>query len=215
MRIASWRRRLLASLIDLIVSVFAGLALIAGGVAWAFLRERAQSADKTVDADAIRRAGPWRLSVRQQAILWIASMALGVLGRNWRSPGFRLLRLRRVDVRTGGPVTIRSALIVQTCDRAWGAMSLRLTRGPLRRQRERSRERREALTEILLKCAGGPQRRQQAVASFLEENPSISSSTYLWPLLPEVLWRLLPALWVRQGRTVRDRVTGTAVVVEA
>lgn len=214
MRIASWRRRLLASLVDLIVSVFAGVALVAGGVAWAFVRARAQSADKTVDADAIERASPWRLSVRQQAILWAASMGLGVLGRNWRSPGFRLLRLQRVDVRTGGPVTVRTALIVHTCDWAWGAMSRRLIRDPLRRQRERSREHSEALTEIRRKHAGDPQQRQLAVASFLEQHASISLSTCLWPLLPEVLWRVVPALWVRQGRTIRDRVTGTAVVVE-
>ncbi len=117
-------------------------------------------------------------------------------------------------MRTGGPVVVRSALIVQLCDRLWGFASRPVIRGPLRRQEERSRENREALEEIRRKFAADPQARKQAVASFLEENPSISPSTRLWPLLPEVLWRVLPILWVRQGRTLRDRVAGTAVIVE-
>jgi hypothetical protein len=81
-------------------------------------------------------------------------------------------------------------LIVQACDWVWGGAYGRLTRGPLRRWEERFRERREGVEEI-------------------------SPGSCLWPLLPDVLWRLLPALWAQQGRTVRDRVTGTAVVVEA
>ena len=214
MRISSVRRRLLASLIDLIVSVFVAVAFVAGGIASVSLRSRFRRRGEGVDRGSIEPPRQWRLSFRQQASLWLGSVGLALLARNRRSLGYRLLRLRRVDMQTSGPVSIRSVLIVQVCDLGWRAMSRRLTRGPLRRRDERLREHDEALKEIRGKYAGDPQGRQQAVASFLEDNPSISPSSCVWPLLPDVLWRLLPALWVRQGRTVRDRVTGTAVVVE-
>ena len=35
----------------------------------------------------------------------------GIATRNWRSPGYKLLGLRRVDLRTGGPVSVRSAIV--------------------------------------------------------------------------------------------------------
>jgi hypothetical protein len=155
MRIASWRRRLLASLIDLIVGLFVAVAFFAGGIAWLVLRGRFQRAGEGPDRDAVEPPREWRLSFRHKAILCLATVGFGVLARNW----------------------------------VWGAAYGRLTRGPLRRWEERFRERGEASEEI-------------------------SPGSCLWPLLPNVLWRLLPALWVRQGRTVRDRVARTAVVVE-
>jgi hypothetical protein len=144
MRIASCRRRLLASLVDLMVSAFAAVAAVAAGIGWLFLRERFQRAGEGLERDAIKPPREWRLSFRHKAILWLA-----------------------------------------TVGSAYG----RLTRGPLRRWEERFLQRGEASEEI-------------------------SPGSCLWPLLPNVLWRLLPAVWVRQGRTVRDRVAGTAVVVE-
>lgn len=143
MRIASWRRRLLASLVDLMVSAFAAVAAVAGGIGWLFLRGRFPREGEGLEGrhQATSRVAS---SFRHKAILWLA-----------------------------------------TVGSAYG----RLTREPLRRWEERFRERGEASEEI-------------------------SPGSCLWPFLPNVLWRLLPALWVRQGRTVRDRVAGTAVVVE-
>jgi hypothetical protein len=214
MDIAPLRRRLLASLIDMTLLVLTTVALIVGGVAWPSIPARVKNRGEAAGAGAVKPRRERRLSARHRAFLFLATVGLGVLSRNWRGPGFRLLRLRRVDMHTGGPVAVRSAVIVQVCDQLWGLSSRRLARGPLRRQEQRSRENHEALEDIRRKFAADPKARKQAVDSFLEENPSISPSTLLWPLLPEALWRVLSILWVREGRTLRDRVAGTAVVVE-
>ena len=99
-----------------------------------------------------------------------------MLARNWRSPGFRLLRIRRVDVPTGGPISIRSALIVQACDWVWGAAYGRLTRGPLRRWEERFRERGEASEEI---SPGS------CLSATLAQRPLASSAGVVGPARPD------------------------------
>ena len=127
MRISSVCRRLLASLIDLIVGLFVAIAFVAGGIAWVSLRSRVQSSGESVDRGSIEPTRQWRLSVRQQASLWLGGVGLAVLARNRRSLGYRLLRLRRVDMQTGGPVRIRSVLIVQVCDLGWRAVAFAST----------------------------------------------------------------------------------------
>lgn len=92
MRIASWRRRLLASLVDLMVSAFAAVAAVAGGIGWLFLRGRFQRAGEGLERDAVKPPRQWRLSFRHKDILWLATVGFGVLARNWRSPAPRVQR---------------------------------------------------------------------------------------------------------------------------
>jgi uncharacterized RDD family membrane protein YckC len=116
--IASLRRRALASLID--AAVFLPPATLAvGGGAWlymTYLRGRSGDEDRQFDfaeqAPFSRIAEPrWRLA------LWAVSAPIEIRLRNWRSPGARAMGLRRVDVRTGGPVSIRSAFIRNAVER--------------------------------------------------------------------------------------------------
>jgi hypothetical protein len=79
MRSSSVRRRLLASLIDLIVGLFVAIACVAGGIALLVLRGRFQRAGEGPDRDAIEPPCGWRLSFRHKAILWLATVGFGVL----------------------------------------------------------------------------------------------------------------------------------------
>jgi hypothetical protein len=63
--------------------------------------------DERVPA-AFRRFGESRWG---QLALEAASLPLEIRLRNWRSPGMRALGLRRADARTGGPVSVRRALV--------------------------------------------------------------------------------------------------------
>ncbi len=58
-----------------------------------------------------RRTQEFLQAPRVRAALWGASTGVAVANRNWRSPGFRAVGLRRVDARTRGAITDRSVLI--------------------------------------------------------------------------------------------------------
>jgi hypothetical protein len=107
MRAASLRLRLVAGLINAAagIGVFGAAvgAWIAGGVAYARLRS------DTGEQEGDVKAGPPDLHPGVRKLLESpqlrgASTSLAVAGRNWRGLGFRVVGLRRVDARTGGPV---------------------------------------------------------------------------------------------------------------
>jgi RDD family len=102
--LASLRRRAAAAAIDFCVE---SAPLIAGSFAVAraytsYLQRRG------ADARRIRLPDPSR---RWQVAVWVLTTAGAVPVRNSLGPGARIMRLRRVDARTGGPVSVRSALI--------------------------------------------------------------------------------------------------------
>ncbi|MBV9820319.1 MAG: hypothetical protein JOZ07_18460 [Solirubrobacterales bacterium] len=53
-------------------------------------------------------------------------LVAAVAARNWRGPGQRLLGIRRIDARTQGPVTVRSALTSRLVTMAWEAGAARV-----------------------------------------------------------------------------------------
>jgi hypothetical protein len=101
LKVASLRRRAAAGAIDAIVLGIPVLGISIGGAALysAYLRRSGRELDPARMRDALRLAGP------------IVSAAAAVPTRNSRSPGSRIMGLHRVDGRTGGPVSVRSALI--------------------------------------------------------------------------------------------------------
>ena len=66
-----------------------------------------------------------------------ASVAGNIGFRNWPTPGMRLLGVRRVDAATGGPVTVRSAMIGQLTTELFGALMSEITRPARQRSAER------------------------------------------------------------------------------
>ena len=146
--------------------------------------------------------------------LWGASAGLAIAGRNWRSPGFRLIGLRRVDAHTGGVVTVRSALIGVLFDQAWQAASRSLFRSRVKRHRTRLRALAPQLRAAEREYRGDPQARARARTEFYRSNPVNLAGGCGWLVAGPVVSHLARALSSREGRTIRDRVTGTGVIVD-
>jgi hypothetical protein len=89
--------------------------------------------------DRQRRVQEFLQSPLLRASLLGVSAGLAVANRNWRSPGFRVVGLRRVDARTRGPIRVRSGLIRVHFDQARQAATRPLFRSRALRERDRNR----------------------------------------------------------------------------
>ena len=143
-----------------------------------------------------------------------AATGLAVAGRNWRGPGYRLVGLRRVDAQTGGAVTTRSALIGVLYDQAWQAAWSPLISSRMQHHQDRLRALEPELSAVQRAHGADPQARQKAVMKFYKNHDVNPASGCGWMVVGPLTSQLVVALSSRGGRTIRDRVTGTAVVVD-
>jgi hypothetical protein len=139
--------------------------------------------------------------------------SLELTGRNWRSPGMRAAGLRRVDARTRGPVSIRSAfvgLLLQT-----GAE--RISRALGQPGTERARVRRLAANDEIerMRASRPDEDPKQLIIDAAAIRQRHGASTCTW-MLPRMVVRVaveqLPALWSRRRQTLTERLAGTVVV---
>jgi hypothetical protein len=122
--------------------------------------------------------------------------------------------LRRVDAQTRGIVSVRSALIGAWFDQAWQATTGPLLGSRAQRQRDRLSALGPQLKAVQRKYADDdPQVRQRAMMEFYKPNAVNPFAGCGWQLAGPVVSQLVLALGSRGGRTVRDRVTGTNVIV--
>lgn len=240
MRVAALRDRLLAALVDAAV-VILGIALVVGlgvGAAVAYARVRRGDDEDETDQDGDDdeedvpfRGGGDALDEQEDrshgiqdrieellqsrlgsAALWSAGAGLAVAYRNWRSPGFRVLGLRRVDASTGGPVSIRSVMIGMLFDQARQAATKPLFGSRAERQRDRMAELQPKLKEIEQTYATDRQARHRAVMEFYEANEVKPFAGCGWQVAGPILSQLVLAITIRNRRTIYDRVTGTIVI---
>lgn len=221
--IASLQRRLAASLIDGAVFVSAIGAFVIAGVSVTLYtrswrarrrgggRRRANRGARV--ASAMREPG-WSATWRR--VFWVLTLLAAVGGRNWRGPGARLLRIRRVDARTGGPIGIRSALIGFLVTAAWRELNSRFYR--LEPEEEEDRQARlQALKPELDKLrdsdpAADPDARRQ-----FEEMARANTRNCLGTVarrLPGHFALELPALWSPRHQSISDRLAGIVTVVD-
>ncbi len=217
MHVASLRLRLAAALVD--AAVFGGgMAVVIGmGIAGAlaYARVRGDGEDQATDADEPSEIAPTARRLRQspelRAAVWGASAGLAVASRNWRSPGSRVVGLRRVDARSGGIVTVRSALIGVLFDQARQAAGRSLFRSRVQRRRDRLSALGPQLAAVQ-RTHGAREARQRAMTEFYEANDVKVSTGCAWQLAGPIVSQLLLVPGSRGGRTIRDRVTGTSVI---
>ena len=126
-----------------------------------------------------------------------------------------MLGLRRVDARSGGPVTIGGAVAGAMLDFARQAGTKPLLRSRVRREHERLSALQPQMKEIGHKYAADPEARERALMQFYKTNRVNPLRGCALPLLHGLLAQLSSALWSRQGQTIRDRVTGTIVVLDS
>lgn len=147
-----------------------------------------------------------------RAALSGASAGLAVAHRNSRSPGFRVVGLRRVDARTGGPMSVRSGSIGVLFDQTQQALTRPLFRFRADRERARMNELAPKLKEIEHSYATDRQARERALAGFYEANEVNPFAGCAWIVAGPILSKLVLAVAIRNRRTTYDRVTGTIVL---
>ena len=193
----------MASLIDL--SVFVPplvLAVVAG-----FKLYEAFGGDMG-DGFSYRRA---MQSQRFQLASVAASALLGVAFRNSRSPGARALGLRRADARTGGPVSVRSALVHVAVEAASGQMNRRTLRPFRQRAEGRLKIVNAELAELRRIHAGDDDALRHAMRDLSKRHRGMSACACGRALLGNVLL-YLPALWFDRNQTLPDWIAGIVVV---
>lgn len=215
MRVAPLRRKLVASLLDAAVAIVASAAIVGLSIASAVAYRRVRGGDATGASPRFwtseRRFDP---SLPVRAALWVASGGLAVRTRNWRSPGFRIVGLRRVDAGSGGPVRVHSAAIAVIAGWAQQGAARRLFRSSARRHHDRMTALRQQVKEIERMHPADPQARHRAVTEFYTANQINPIAGCGWQILGGVLSRLIFAVPWREGRSINDRLTGTAAVVD-
>jgi uncharacterized RDD family membrane protein YckC len=209
----------LASLLDVVVAAVA----IAGIGALGFkLFGRRKAARRLSGSWIVRTVRQWanrqretgrtqRPSWRLRAVFFIG----GVLTRNWRGPGARMLGLRRVDARTGGPVTLRSAIVREIVTTAWNVIGNWLF-APVRARADARRHAIAPEIEQLRRTHGDDQEALNiAMARLYEEHKLNPFAGCIWAL-PRMAFSLaqeLPAIWSPRNQGLADRLAGTEVVV--
>jgi hypothetical protein len=221
MRVASLRLRFLAALVDaaIVVGGVAGVGGIgiAGVIVYARVRgdKDEQDGDEQDEPSAIQcMTREFRQSPELSAALSGASASLAVASRNWRGPGLRVVGLRRVEARTGGIVSVRSALIGVLFDQACQTATTALFRSRAQRQRDRVSALGPQLWAVERKYADDPGARRRAVMEFYKANDVNPLAGWGWLLAGPVVPQLALAVGSRGGRTVRDRITSTSVIVD-
>jgi hypothetical protein len=216
--IASPRRRLLAVVVDRA----AGFVALGGVIVIAVtISRRVPWIQRKLLAVGLRAPTPRSLAAQRQRWrrvfwpLWPVFIANAVLGRNRRGPGARIAGIRRVDGRTGGPVTGRSALIRFAVGRAVPRLIASLYRPQQRRAVERMRAVASAEREIARQHRDAEERQQEALTAFYREYGGTPMSSRVWPfigiLIPQMI-PLVPTLWSPRRQTVYDWLSGTVVV---
>jgi len=226
--VAPMRLRALAMLINLGV-VVGGLATLVGA---AIILVKAGGARRVADTSLARAVGRRlearvrehnpqhtpaepRRSTRARIATETLGVATAIRGRNARGPGQRALGLRTVDVRTGGPVSVRSALIALALRRARSQIVTRALGPELRRRAARQTDAAPFIRAAQDAHRGDPEAASEAMMAIYREhavNPFATASLGLAGVLANALLDL-PTLYLT-GRTLRDLLAGTVLVLE-
>ncbi len=121
--VASLGRRARAALIDGTCVVGGVAGAVGGAFVWARCREGSTS---EALPDAMNRWNAFAQTPRWHRTGPVLAAASAIVMRNSRSPGMRLMGIHREDARSGGPVTVRSALIRQLASQAHGRLVRRV-----------------------------------------------------------------------------------------
>jgi uncharacterized RDD family membrane protein YckC len=204
LKVASLGRRVCAGLIDTVVFV-PPIVAVCVGIGWLYLPFGPGRGRK------LGELRPPAVPPRWNAVIWATAAAVGVPMRNWRSPGYRALGLRRVDARTGGPLSARNVIVQQLVAIASGQLRRRLMNPWLSRKKRRLEALKPELAEVRRAHADDPEAERRALKEFYKRqrvNPAASCA----PSLLGAAVTQAPVLWSPLNQTIPERLAGIVVV---
>ena len=201
LELASLPRRGLASVID--VAVF--LPVLGGaGVAGVKLYSAFAGKDPSWFGPAVQ-SRRWGLALEG------ASVPIEVWLRNSRSPGARALGLRRVDARTGGPISVRSVLVRTAFQTVSRELRRPVNRPFERRLAERGELVEAELAEVRRIHANDAKARARASLDVYKRH-GFGPAAPIVRALVKVLPLYLPAVWSPRNQTLPERAAGIVTV---
>jgi hypothetical protein len=204
LKIAPLWRRAVASVIDLFVFVVPVIGVaVAVGVLYAHRRPGGDEESKAPRAFGLSRR--WRL------LLAVTLAPLEIRGRNWRSPGWRVMGLRRVDVRTGGPVSFRSALVRHAFRTAWSEVTSQLLEPWKQRVREGPGTTLADADAARRAHPADGEAQPRAMAEVFRRDRLAPSPGCAAPILLAAVTDLT-AVWSPLNQSLPERLAGTVVV---
>ncbi len=207
-RFASLGRRLGAGCIDLTCI----LAVIAGATGAKLLWRKGRRDDLWKDLeDLLERGKAFMERPRWRRVGPVLSVASAVGLRNWRSPGMRLMRIHREDMRTGGPVTIRSVLTRHLVERARGRVMRRLTGARFERHQAQVQALQEDVDAARRAHPDDPAAQQRAIMQVYRD-AGVNPAGCCWWLLAGLGVEALAVLATPRHQSVADWIAGIAVV---
>lgn len=212
LEIASLRRRTLGRLID--ACAFGIPTLLAGGagagVYFAYRRWRGgeDDAEFAFGEHGFTPFRRWAQTPGWNVAFRFGSVPIDVRMRNSRSAGDRVMGLRRVDARTGGPVSVRSAVIKTTVEAAAAELN-RLAQRPFE---ERRRVVVAEANEARRYHEGDREAQQRAMAEVLKRHRLRPWGGACSRGLLGVVPLQLPALWSRRNQSLPEWIAGIVVV---
>lgn len=205
LEVALLPRRFAAALIDTVVLVPPVLA-VGGGAVFLYMRVKGRDGD-------LDQPRPFEMSTRWQVVMWVGSGAAEVLSRNWRTPGYRAMGLRRVDVRTGGPVSARNALLYHVTTATSGWISRRLMRPWQAGFAQRREVMLAEMKEIQRAHPDDPSAQGEAMQEIFRRHRVRPFGSCAPPLVSALVMQL-PAVFSARHQTIAQRLAGIVVVVE-
>jgi hypothetical protein len=206
-QVASLEQRAAAALIDAGLFTAALCAAVGGAVGIAVALDRRSDLKDRLEGIG-DRARTALESERVKRSLGAASFLANVGLRNARSPGMRGMHLRRADARTGGPVTLRSAIIGQVCHWAWGRISPRLWRPRWERHQARMHDLQTELQELRRQH---PDDKEAEAAFYSSHKNVIPKGCCVWIVLSHAV-QTLPTLFTPRRQTLWEWVAGIVVL---
>jgi len=152
-------------------------------------------------------SGKGKFSLRTRMLIEVVGLTLELDSRNRRSLGARAMRIRRADGLTGGPVTVRGALIRNWAQRATSAGLGPLVKRASARSTERMRALQPEIKELQRAHADDKAAQQQALMRFYREH-DVSPFRSCAPTLLTLVTPSLAVLLSPHRQSLPDRLAG-------
>jgi hypothetical protein len=219
LEVAPLYRRVVASLIDVLVGILALVAMVGAGIGvFSVARKR------RINFRLFRGLAAGSVNIRDylqsrpvQFALRAVAFAGSILTKQRRSPGSRILGLRRVDARTGAEVSRRQEMIRAGTRQAWRMLCQRLIPTPKPRQASEQEKLKSDMQAAQRRYADDQDALQREVMRVYRENKVAPTRVSFLPVLARLLAIAvidLPAFWSPLKQSLLDHLAGTVVALD-